>query len=596
MPVRFRRVRKNTTGTDFKHTLALLNVGGINSVPSEYGLGLTPAMMQLNSDIKTELEKKDGGKTLQTLLDEAVRPPTGWQEGEGEGEWIEKFTICGSPAKDVIEGNPEKGIEGIKTVIPQGILDTKITKLKTKLFSGSTKDVWENTTGEETSVEQIVMTVGNKNSDYSYKLDEKYFKGGKDGSGKTDDLDVIKKVLPEDYKTEMIDLEEFKSYLKNNEDTKLLIDKYFNVGLFAYTVFIAKLIYKIISKSKDKWWMTGSIHKDEAIGNIKKNKKKQIEELIKKYDIVCLNEVHDDLIDKKDINIIESNRSKDDTYSCIITKNTFLFPIYKPTDKDKDLDAISSALSSECVIAKFEDIYIICHHAPSFKPGHREKFKTVLKEISKQLSNEKVIYCVDSNSPFTTNGDIQTFDGPFTLSAPVNINENINENKNGRTEKTYPAAGQDPTSNEYYTTYKERTYLQTQLDKAGLKDKSSKDFIITKGFTKVGFPLVSRTFGGLKGMIADKADYTENKIPDENYPFDHHVVSIETADQIQVPPNHFEKGPSLVPSEYSDKKVGGARKNKKGSKKARKQKKSKTKNRRNGSSSRSVKRKKTRRN
>ena len=82
---------KTTTGTDFKHTLALLNVGGINNVPSEYGLGLTKGMMELNTNIKTEIEK-GVGKTLEALLNEAVLPPTGWQEGE----WIEKFTICGS--------------------------------------------------------------------------------------------------------------------------------------------------------------------------------------------------------------------------------------------------------------------------------------------------------------------------------------------------------------------------------------------------------------------------------------------------------------------------------------------------------------------
>ena len=163
----------------------------------------------------------------------------------------------------------------------------------------------------------------------------------------------------------------------------------------------------------------------------------------------------------------------------------------------------------------------------------------------------------------------------------------------------------------------DRTVFQTQLDKSPLRefpnitadaDTKQKDYIISDCLNK-GNGGIFLFAGDNKITPFNTPGSLPKTIPvwQKNdgilHPFDHALVTNFPNPDSQMDPS-IKRELGLKPDENVPSVAdrinrlvkGGARKNKKGSKKTRKQKKSKTKNRSNGSSSRSVKRKKTRRN
>tara|TARA_A100001015_G_scaffold321506_1_gene452627 strand:+ start:7282 stop:8610 length:1329 start_codon:yes stop_codon:yes gene_type:complete len=282
---------------------------------------------------------------------------------------------------------------------------------------------------------------------------------------------------------------------------------FFNGALFAYTYLILNEILRCYSSDNPSRLTDGLLFKGSTDLAIKK--KELIKTLLDTYDIVCLNECHDDLID----DLIDVSSSKimsektKDLYSAIVSTK---IPVRKVDQNVKN--TMGGELVHGIATHNEATYNIICHHAPSFKEKRtRGRFRKQLEEI-KKLKN--LIYCVDSNSPYTIEKDIE--EKNLNLVAPENINELVHD-------ETPENKTNDPeglkTSDNYNTTNKTRTWMQPQLDKADQLDKSSKDFIICS------INLFMHGESLIKTTDKDKTSNNRVSIPNADFPFDHFIVT-----------------------------------------------------------------------
>ena len=495
-------------------SIALLNVNGIDHEPFSFGLGLGNGIMT-GQDCLNDRLKKLFDKELTEILGE-VQKPDFLDDGDDVKNQIDAlFEETGKLKLKAIDINPK--------------LPGADRKAKTKLFSGLVKNnlsIWE--TPNMTKIQELILThksnlqkketINNimkefftyffnleietqevdpqtgepvfKKHKFESILEEKYWKKDDKGEYKKDAKELDKNIFFVN-DTDAYDMEKIKEY--------------YNGGLYAYTYLCLKEILNTDEKTIEKLFL-----KDTE--NILQTKKKVIKDLANNHLIVCINEFHDTLIDDEilNYNIIKSDKAGDKKYSVILSKQTDL--LKEPKDPKKQELVEKNEMGGEIVhcTATIDGVSytIICHHAGSYSMKHKKSFNTTLDNINKAYEN--LIYCVDSNSPYTLKSDIE--DHNLKLVSPILINELSDDKK---PEKT-PIQVSSLTN---YTCYKVRTFLQPQLDKAGLPDKTSKDFIIcSKNINNIKHTgIMMNTAEGIKEKNSDK-------IPTIEHPLDHFIV------------------------------------------------------------------------
>jgi hypothetical protein len=171
------------------------------------------------------------------------------------------------------------------------------------------------------------------------------------------------------------------------------------------------------------------------------------------------------------------------------------------------------------------NLYFVSIHCNSWMDDETPKkshdranlIKKLLDELHKKLSKEKIIIGIDTNTGHIQNSELQTGgnpaldtsnDNPWRILAP----EQVNENKvlNGTS------------SEKYYTVNQRRSFFQSQLGKAGVLDKKTKDLILGLNINEF------KDLEILEYTDTSWVTLSDNShAPNLENPFDHYAVRVK---------------------------------------------------------------------
>jgi hypothetical protein len=335
----------------------------------------------------------------------------------------------------------------------------------------------------------------------------------------------------------------------NNEHVKIR-KAYYNSGLLILTYLFASTIYDAFEqkiKSDDNIELLKKIIRTTDNATVIQTQKKQslISSIMDIYDVACFLEpvpenfspetreswktsgLTSEPSDKDKMPVIYANPKK-----------------YELVSNDDDINKVNSIITDHSSYISENNIVsinrknsgeplcvILAIHAVSFANEEKNKEGGIVNEkmsvkftnlmdslnnISPKLSKSLLI-CIDSNSPWSN-----TLPGGMELVSPAGMNELSGP----LTEKKADAM---ITSKQYFTTNKARTYMQPQIEKAGMADRTTKDLIILKNSDKnkwlVKGDLNILTHDGSNFVSVNTTEADRTKCPTENFPFDHFVVT-----------------------------------------------------------------------
>jgi hypothetical protein len=324
------------------------------------------------------------------------------------------------------------------------------------------------------------------------------------------------------------------------------INQYFNGGAYALVYHMVKLIYEHSKLNGYEW-----LDNQENEKTLKNQKIKLLKKLLDKYQIVCVNEMIDDLVPPglENLKHIHSSGEKYcsimSTVPSITIEKNAISDIIKDdpiTPPNEHISAICNGFNIVCVHANShmggaKDRGIDTTSGSAYTQGHKELFTEFLNKLESVVN---LVLCVDSNSPWTTVNDIHRNLKLAAPNGPINGNTLVDKCKSEvklDKVKNEPCKT-DGTSPVNFTTNKTRTFLQQQLNKAGKLDKSAKDFII------ISNNLTSTDAQVLEQVQNEELVTAKSQIPTANFPLDHFIVTSEISlggDPAQVESETFDE-------------------------------------------------------
>lgn len=310
-------------------------------------------------------------------------------------------------------------------------------------------------------------------------------------------------------------------------------ERFFTEGIFVYTVYCLLIVYKYLEAGNS----IGQTQSDDK--DIDSEKKKRLAIINRESDVLLLNETSIKLSTGLNIKATGRNTAnegpeeEDLSLSHIITNKDIV------TDGSQNIgntiNGMTTVSEAAYVNIKEPNVHIFCIHMNS--EDDKDERVIEVTEIIKTIKNhfnkgEKYVISIDTNSSNLTEEHIKKIENSLNVFPVVFF-------KKG-----------DELRNKNYTTNKIRTYMQSQLKRAGIPgkpgdgvaeldniDKTTKDVFVTNCNIKIedsGVYTMAVQDSGLK-MV--KLDYqTDPTIPNVNYPFDHYAVKI----RIDLGPDEYQ--------------------------------------------------------
>ena len=558
-------------------TVSMLNVGAANVKPFEFGVGLPADLVRDMSLIAKSIWKGEGEyKELLSMIRKTVPQKTiqniPCKYKKEEDEYVKEITVilpvnddrltfqsnlfdmC-DKKKDIISGgrycsSKEKNI-GKHTVFGSGSAKSVMDRMN--IIAGKMKSI-------KGSDEEIIKNIVEK---IDYYL----------GLGEGSSVGVFIKKCADACSTE-----EHEGHVTLSDGSKAdsnLAQSYYTEGIFVYAIYTLFILYKYIQskglltseESDTPFNMFGNSDEASQV-DISEQKKSMVRQLFEINDVLLLNETGDSIFKPSENNLQASDGSENSLSQIVIgEKNTMIQTEANINNGSiKSAGNVGKATVSEAAYAILRHktsnslIHFFTVHMGSEAKDKEQQKKAVLNVINKVkelAGDDKFILGIDTNSSNLKASDIKE---ELTVRPDIFYGqENFGKNMTN------------------YTTSKIRTYMQSQLGKAGIPitrktekirhdrpelnrlyknsieqnnvssndtpqekdieaiDISTKDVFVTN--LKVDkFDILTyddkeaRKHGG-QNIRAEKTFvpvdfFQDNTIPTEQYPFDHFIVRI----------------------------------------------------------------------
>jgi hypothetical protein len=514
--------------------VTLLNVGGINNTPLEYYAGMN----------------EEQSYVMDALLKAAIKKNvTGQQEGMGDFQkklfdnWKELLATTNDNSRNFIKPTE---------------LGTKIYNKIKGLDDGITLD--ENHTLIKILDDDLVVMPDITTRFRSSILGLSIFDKEKISlimNRITDGTHDIRQIVEDYYDKYVLDSNQFSNKVSERHwKEEAIIDKTDNLKKVYYRLGVLFDIYAHIATLYDGYNALEHKQKElfkrfkdsyEAISTkLMADKKTALEQFLSRQGenkVVLLNECvsgtpevdpHSYTKEKQDL--VEGANGKKYSAICCLGKDI----AFDSTDTDKAPEILKiineiGGIFAEGAVAKVtvggKAVYFVVIHCSSWTKDEEttgleraNSIKKLLDDLkgSEDLKNDKIIIGIDTNTGHIQNlgnatnapdssGDPATNDTQqnWRIIAPEVVNEN-DEVKDG------------VSSNEYFTVNQTRSFFQSQIGKAGVIDKKTKDLII--GLNIDEFKDMQILEYGEVGWTERKQD---SKAPNDKNPFDHYAVRVK---------------------------------------------------------------------
>lgn len=532
--------------------IALLNVAGINEDPFEFGSGalekadgkiLGPDNMNsLENIVKKEFYNStfnnlsDTAKAIFANLDDEIKRKSGNGDASGNGD-----------------PNNFKFYDKINnSKINSKIGDASISELKTRLFSANVRG--ETSPLNKDNIEAVGETyfkkaieAMNKNNPEIYKdktkddllidittfITNKFINDKKDG--------IIKKNVKDAYWNAKGAKPGVEDATFDKQPNQADANKFFISGWVFFCAFVIYCIVKYLLRERytvsdclkpvdedpkiDFNW----INVNDIVEKEKNLKIKLLQSLMNdnsEYDIVCLNETIP-FLDNEINNPLNSAKLYSDNLegNAVAQSSIFVKSMINTTTSDPSILEVLNPPSNteytgyiaESKTIKKGDINVISIHATSTQATHPQKLNALLNALKE--TNQPILLCID--------GNIESKNTKKVLSSedtPMIIDKKISLYAPSEDADAAVVLG-DIDSTGTVTSYKARTYLQPQPDKANLEVKEPRDYIIGINLNYKLDKSSILTHNGRKFIEVGKENGGAMKTPNENFPFDHFVVT-----------------------------------------------------------------------